>query len=129
MKLAKKIMKQINYCLNLEKQMRHLIMQNYFVQKLMELNMNLIVFLPLKFIEKIHNYEITLDEAIDNQTELISLNKLNNGYNSRNTKIAKEKNRVLEFTRKLSDARDEIINFFEKGNFLYEDNIFKTKEK
>ena len=95
----------------------------------MELNMNLIVFLPLKFIEKIHNYEITLDEAIDNQTELISLNKLNNGYNSRNTKIAKEKNRVLEFTRKLSDARDEIINFFEKGNFLYEDNIFKTKEK
>ena len=129
MKLAKKIMKQINYCLNLEKQMRHLIMQNYFVQKLMELNMNLIVFLALKFIEKIHNYEITLDEAIDNQTELISLNKLNNGYNSRNTKIAKEKNRVLEFTRKLSDARDEIINFFEKGNFLYEDNIFKTKEK
>ena len=92
--------------------------------------MNLIVFLPLKFIEKIHNYEITLDGAIDNQTELIILlNKLNNGYNPRNTKIAKEKNRVLESTKKLSDARDEIINFFEKGNFLYKDNTFKTKEK
>ena len=33
-----------NYCLNLKKLMRHLIMQNSFVQKLMELNMTLIVF-------------------------------------------------------------------------------------
>ena len=38
--------------------------------------------LPLKFIEKIHNYEITLDEARNYQTELrILINKLNNGYN------------------------------------------------
>ena len=38
--------------------------------------------LPLKFIEKIHNYEITLDEAIEEQTELrILINKLNNDYN------------------------------------------------
>ena len=40
-----------------------------------------------------------------------------------------EKNRVLEPTRKLSDARDEIINLFEKGTFPYKDNTFKTKEK
>ena len=34
--------------------------------------------LPLKFIEKIHNYEITLGEAIEQQTELRELiNKLN----------------------------------------------------
>ena len=34
--------------------------------------------LTLKFIEKIHNYEITLDEEIDEQTELRKLiNKLN----------------------------------------------------
>ena len=34
--------------------------------------------LPLKFIEKIHNYEITLDEAIEEQAELKELiNKLN----------------------------------------------------
>ena len=86
--------------------------------------------LPLKFIEKIHNYEITLDEAIEEQTELrILINKLNNDYNPRNTKKAKEKNRVLESARKLSDARDEIINLFEKGIFPYEDNTFKTKEK
>ena len=44
-KIKKKMMKQINYCLNLEKQMRQLIMQDSFVQKLMELNMTLIVFL------------------------------------------------------------------------------------
>ena len=29
-------------------------------------------------------------------------------------KKAKEKNKVLESARKLSDTRDEIINFFEK---------------
>ena len=43
-KISRKMMKQINYCLNLRKQMRHLIMQNSFVQKLMELNMTLIIF-------------------------------------------------------------------------------------
>ena len=43
-KISNKMMKKINYCLNLKKQMRHLIMQNSFVQKLMELNMTLIVF-------------------------------------------------------------------------------------
>ena len=35
--------------------------------------------LPLKFIEKIHNYEITLGEARNNQAELsILISKLNN---------------------------------------------------
>ena len=34
-----KMMKQINYCLNLREQMRQLLMQNSFVRKLMELNM------------------------------------------------------------------------------------------
>ena len=29
----------------------------------------------------------------------------------------------------MSDARDEIIVLFEKGIFLYNDKIFKTKEK
>ena len=34
---------------------------------------------PLKFIEKIHNYEITLGEARNNQAELsILISKLNN---------------------------------------------------
>ena len=31
--------------------------------------------LPLKFIEKIYNYEITLDEAIEDQAKLNKLNK------------------------------------------------------
>ena len=39
---------------------------------------------PLKFIEKINKYEITLDEAKINQTELgILINKLNNEYNQK----------------------------------------------
>ena len=74
--------------------------------------------LLLKFIAKIHNYEITLNEAIEDQTKLkILINKLNNDYNSRSTKKAKEKNKVLESARKMFDVRDEIINFFEKGIF------------
>ena len=70
---------------------------------------------PLKFIEKIHNYEITLDEARNYQTELrILINKLNNDYNPRKPKTAEEKNNVLESARKLLDARKGIISFFEK---------------
>ena len=63
---------------------------------------------PLKFIEKIHHYEITLDEAIKKQAEWNKLiNKLNNEYKPRNTKKKeKEKKRVLESAKKLSDVRD-----------------------
>ena len=85
---------------------------------------------PLKFIEKNYNYEITLNEVIEDQTKLrILINKLNNDYTPRIPKKTNGKNRVLESARKLSDARDEIINLFEKGIFPYEDNTFKTKEK
>ena len=44
-------------------------------------------------------------------------------------KKIKEKNRVLESAKKLSDARDEIINFFEKWIFPYKNKTFKAKEK
>ena len=44
-------------------------------------------------------------------------------------KKVKEKNKVLESANKLSDARDEIINFFEKWIFPYKNKTFKTKEK
>ena len=71
--------------------------------------------LPLKFIEEIYNRKITLNEAIDNQTELtILINNLNNDYSPRITKKAKEKKGVLESAKELSDARDEIIYLFEK---------------
>ena len=47
---------------------------------------------PLKFIEKIHNYEITLDEAINDQQDLnILINKLNNDYEPRNLEKVEEK--------------------------------------
>ena len=38
-----------------------------------------------------------------------------------------EKNRVLKSAKKLSDARDDIIDLFEKGTFLYKGNVFKTE--
>ena len=86
--------------------------------------------LPLKFIEKIHNYEITLDEAINDKTELsILINKLHNNYGPRNTEKIEKKKRVLESARKLQNARKDIIDFFEKGIFPYRGNVFKTKEE
>ena len=67
------------------------------------------------------------------QKELRTLiNKLNE-YGPRTSKEKRkkieEKNRVLESARKLSDARDEIIGFFEKGTFPYKGNVFKAKEE
>ena len=44
-------------------------------------------------------------------------------------KKAKEKNRVSESARKLSDARDNIIDLFEKGTFPYKANAFKKKKE
>ena len=45
---------------------------------------------PLKFIEKNYNYEITLDEVINYQTELeILIKKLDNDYNPRSLKKQK----------------------------------------
>ena len=57
------------------------------------------------------------------------MKKLNNDYNPRIAKKAREKNRVLESVRKLSDARKIIISFFEKGTFPYKGNVFKTKKE
>ena len=68
--------------------------------------------LPLKFIEKIHNYEITLDEATEKKAELgILINKLNNYYNPRSKNQAKEIKTVLESAKKIFDARKNIIEF------------------
>ena len=93
----------------------------------MELNITLIVFLfPLKFIEKIHNYEITLDEAINNETELgILIKKLNNDYNPKIPKKVKEK----KICNKNARCEKRYYWFFEKGIFPYKGNLFKTKEK
>ena len=84
--------------------------------------------LPLKFIEKIHNYEITLDEAINDQQDLnILINKLNNNYEPRNTEKIEEKKRVLKSARKLQNARKDIIIFFEKGIFPYRGSVFRSR--
>ena len=68
--------------------------------------------------KKNYNYEITLDEVINYQTELeILIKKLNNDYNPRSLKKAKEKNNDLESARKLLVARKDTIVFFKKSNF------------
>ena len=63
--------------------------------------------LPVKFIAKIHHSEITLEEAMKDQTKTkILINKLSKGYNPINLKNIKEKKRVLESSKILSNARD-----------------------
>ena len=74
--------------------------------------------LSLKFIKKLHNYEITLNEEIDDQAELrILMNNLHNDYNPRSSEKAKEKNRVLESAKKLLNMRDDIIDLLKKKFF------------
>ena len=124
-------MKQINYCLNLKKYLRHFDNAELISTKIdgTKYDFNCF-FLPLKFFEKIHNYEITLDEAWNYQAELRTLiNKLNNDYNPRIKKKIDEKNNVLKYAKKLLDATKDIIVFFEKGTFPYKGNVFKTKEE
>ena len=62
---------------------------------------------PLKFIEKIHSYEIIQGSKKLLKILRILINKLNNGHNPRRPKKAKEKNNVLESARKLLDARKD----------------------
>ena len=63
-------------------------------------------FLPLKFIEKIHNYEISLDEAINDQTKLhILINKLNNEYVPRNTEKIEEKKKSFRICKKIAKCK------------------------
>ena len=44
-------------------------------------------------------------------------------------KKIEEKNKVLESAAELFRAREDIIEFFEKGIFPFKGNVFKTKEE
>ena len=61
--------------------------------------------LPLKFIEKIHNYEITLDEAMDDQEKLEKLISRLENCNVKKFKNIDEKNKVLKSAVELFYAR------------------------
>ena len=86
-------------------------------------------FVPRKISWKIYKYEITLDEAIEEQAELKELiNKLND-YGPRIKKKTEEKNRVLKSAEKFSDARDDITDIFREKLFPYKGSAFRTKEE
>ena len=82
--------------------------------------------IPLKFARKINNYEINLDEAVDDQEKLEnSIIRLEN-YKPRKTKKV-GKNKVLESARKLLYVRNHVINAFDKKNFPCKYSKSKTK--
>ena len=82
-----------------------------------------------KFVEKIYNYEITLDEAMDDQEKLEKLIIRLKNYKAKNKKKIEEKNEVLRSAVELFRAREDIIGFFEKRIFPVKGNVFKTKEE
>ena len=83
---------------------------------------------PSKFIEKIHNYEITLDEAKNDQTKLgILINKLNN-YNPRIPEKINKKNNVLNSANELWDVRKDYF-FLKKEFFRIKVVYLKQKKK
>ena len=84
--------------------------------------------LPLKFVEKFYSYEITLNEAKDNQDKLEKLIFRLNNYTAKKKKL-EEKNKVLNSAGELFHAREDIIVFFENGMFPFKGNVFKTKEE
>ena len=80
----------------------------------------------LKFTEKVHNCEITLDEARNNQTELrILINKLSNDYNPRISKKSKREKQSFRICKKIVCERLYYCFFFVKGTFPYKGNVFK----
>ena len=85
--------------------------------------------LPLKFIEKFHNYEITLDEAMDNQEKLEKLITRLENYNAKNKEKIDKKNKVLKSEVELFHARENVVDYFKKEIFPFKGNVFKTKEK
>ena len=54
---------------------------------------------------------------------------MNNDHDPRKIEKIEQRKGVLESARKLRGARKDIIDFFEKGIFLYRGNVFKTKEE
>ena len=65
--------------------------------------------LPLKFIEKINNYEIVLDEAIKDQEKLEKLISRLENY-TKNKKEIDKKNSVLESPIELFNSKQNIVD-------------------
>ena len=87
---------------------------------------------PLKFIEKIYNYEITLDEAKNDQDKSENLIIRLENYKPRMKRMNKEKRREkyrLKICRRIVSCERRYYWFFWKTNFAFKDNVFKTKEE
>ena len=85
--------------------------------------------LSLKFIEKIHNYGITLDEAMDDQEKLEKLISRLENYNAKNKKKIDKKNKVLKSAVELFHVREIIVDYFKKGIFHLKVMYLKQKKK
>ena len=75
---------------------------------------------PLKFIEKTYNYEITLDEAKDNQDKLEKLTIRLENYKARINKKKEEKNKEEIKEKTKEEAKEEIERFISNGIALVE---------
>ena len=67
--------------------------------------------LPLKFVDKIYNYKLTLDEAKGDQDKLEKLMIRLENYKAR-INIKEQKNNVLKSAGEFFRTREDIIGFF-----------------
>ena len=106
-----------------------LMLKNLFVQKLMRLFLTLINLKIQKiFASNIYRNKILLIDAEDKQHDIkILLNKLRN-YNPTKPKKIKAKKETLSAAEKLLINRQEVIDAFKTGIFLYIDGFQIKKE-
>ena len=69
--------------------------------------------------KKFYNYGITLDEVKDYQDKLEKLINRLEKYKAIKPLKIEEKNNVLKSAVELFRTKEDIINFFEKGIFLF----------
>ena len=81
--------------------------------------------LPLKFVERIYNYKITLDEVKEDQDKLEKLIIRLENYSAKK----EEKKKVLESAVKLFNARRDLIVFIKKEFFRLKVMYLKQKKK
>ena len=106
-----------------------LMLKNLFVKKLMRLFLTLINLKIQKiFASNIYRNKILLIDAEDKQHDIkILLNKLRN-YNPTKPKKIKAKKETLSAAEKLLINRQEVIDAFKTGIFLYIDGFQIKKE-
>ena len=102
MRLKKRMMRQIKYYFTLKKIDKKLNTAEHVCTKTDGSKYNFNTFaLPLKFVEKMYNYKITLDEAKDDQDELENLTSRLENHKAKKALKIEEKKKCFRICNKI----------------------------